>query len=118
MKQINTCAVFEEQMDRIRLMTGRQTQVELAAFFDVSQAAVSDAKRRRKIPAEWLLTLFRMKNILPEWILTGMGPCYVRPLDDNYITEDEAAENMADQMALRRLSSRMLASELVRRTGF
>ncbi len=50
-----------------------RTQVELAAFLEVAQSSVSDAKRRGRIPAERLMTLFEKKRITPEWVLYGQN---------------------------------------------
>ncbi len=110
---------FDVQMERIKLITGKRTQVELAAFLGIRQSAVSDAKRREKIPSDWLSILMRAKNVHPEWILTGNGPCFVSlPTEpERYETGEEATERRSDEGALRRLSSRRLADELVRRTA-
>lgn len=84
----------------------------------IRQSSISDARRLGKIPADWLITLLRVKSVHPEWILTGRGPCYIHKLTPGtYETEDMAQErrNVAD--ALRRLSSRELADELVRRVA-
>lgn len=43
---------FDAQMERIHRATGTRTQVELAEFLGIRQSAVSDARRRGKIPAE------------------------------------------------------------------
>ncbi len=109
--------IFDAQMERIKLITGKNTQVELADLLGVKQCSVSDAKRRGKIPAGWLVILMRYKHANPEWILTGKGPMFVYfpPTEPRYETGDEAAERKANEEALRRLSSRMLADELVRR---
>lgn len=117
MKQTNCDAVFEEQMDRIRRGTGKRTQRKLADFLGVKQSNISDAKRRGKIPADWLIVLFHTKNILPEWILTGQGACFMPPLASRYETGDEAAERQENEKILRRIPARMLADELVRRVG-
>ena len=109
--------IFDTQMERIKLITGKRTQAELAEFFGIRQSSVSDAKRRGKIPSSWLVILMRVKNVFPEWVLTGKGPCYVTlPAPPGcYETGGIAAERKADEEALRRLPSRMLADELVRR---
>ena len=109
--------IFDTQMERIKLITGKRTQVELAEFFGIRQSSVSDAKQRGKIPSSWLVILMRVKNVFPEWVLTGKGPCYLTlPTPPGcYETGDAAAERQADEEALRRLHSRMLADELVRR---
>lgn len=58
------------------------TQVELAAFLGVRQSSISDAKKRKAIPADWLLTLLCKKYINPHWILTGEGPTHLHPCED------------------------------------
>lgn len=50
-----------------------KTQRELAEMLGVSQALVSDARRRGAIPDDWLMTLVRLKNLNPEWVLLGTG---------------------------------------------
>lgn len=48
-------------------------QRELAALFGVRQAAISDARRRNRLPLAWLLELERTKGISPLWVITGEG---------------------------------------------
>ena len=109
-------SVFDEQMQRIYFITGTRTQIELANFLGLRQSAVSVAKRRENIPSDWLVILMRVKNIHPEWILTGKGPCFIGTAPERrYETGEEAVERTADEDALRRLSARKLADELVRR---
>lgn len=114
---MTTYLEFDAQMERIKLITGKRTQGALADFFGIRQSLVSDAQRRGKIPAIWLVILMRVKNVFPEWVLTGKGPCFVTPPTPAgcYATGDAVAERQADEEALRRLPSRMLADELVRR---
>lgn len=64
---------FESQYRRIFEATGCHTQVELAELLGIRQSSISDAKRRRTIPAEWLLKIFDKKGISPDWIRTGVG---------------------------------------------
>ena len=108
--------VFTEQLERIRLITGK---ADLSGFFGVSQSAVSAAMRCGKIPSSWLVILMWVKNAHPEWILTGKGPCLIPlpPEPSRYETDDEVMARKADEEALRRLPSRMLADELVRRVA-
>ena len=104
-------------MERLKLVIRKHTATDLADFFGVPQSAVSAAVRRGKMPSSWLVILMRVKNVHPEWILTGKGPCLMtlRPEPGRYETADEAAGRKADEEALRRLPSHMLAEELVRR---
>ena len=100
--------IFDAQMERLKLVIRKHTATDLADFFGVPQSAVSAAVRRGKMPSSWLVILMRVKNVHPEWILTGKGPCLMtlRPEPSRYETDVEA---------LRRLPSHMLAEELVRR---
>jgi len=65
------------------------TQSALAEELGVSRGAVSDAKSKDKIPAEWLLKLFRGHGINPFWLETGRGTLY---LDQRTVREGSGAE--------------------------
>lgn len=107
---------FIEQLKRIHQITGTHSQTGLAAYLGVRRSAVTNAKRTGMIPAEWLLTLLRVANVNPEWILSGAGPCqFRRQTEDVYEDGETAWERQKDYEALQRLSSRALADELVRR---
>lgn len=108
---------FQEQLERIKEIVAARTQFELANFLGIKQAELSDAMRREKIPSGWLIILMRVKNVHPEWVLTGKGPCFISRAQESgcYETGEAFAKRKADEEALRRLSSRVLADELVRR---
>ena len=108
---------FDAQMARIKLVTGKRTQVELADFFGIKQSSISSAVQRGKIPQSWLVILMRVRNIHPEWVLTGDGPCYIptQPEPGQYETGEQYVERKLDDEALKRLPARALAEELVRR---
>lgn len=61
------------------------TQSALAEELGVSRGAVSDAKAKDKIPAEWMLKLFRGHGLNPFWMETGRGAMY---LDQGTVRED------------------------------
>ena len=105
---------FIEQLKRIHQITGTHSQTGLAAYLGVRRSAVTNARRTGMIPAEWLLTLLRVANVNPEWILSGAGPCRFRRQTENAHEDGETA-CQKDYEALQRLSSRALADELVRR---
>ena len=109
--------IFDAQMERLKLVIRKHTATDLADFFGVPQSAVSAAVRRGKMPSSWLVILMRVKNVHPEWILTGKGPCLMtlRPEPSRYETDVKVTTRKADEEALRRLPSHMLAEELVRR---
>ena len=90
-----------------------RTQIELAHFLGIQQSSISDAKRRGAVPAEWLLKLLRYKGINPDWVLTGEGPRYMRPLDG-----DEVVMPVVHSVEIRppqECSAQELVNELVRR---
>lgn len=68
---------FEAAMERIKIVTGKRTQVQLAAVLEVRQSSISDAKRRYSVPDGWLVKLLRSHQVLPDWILTGEGQQYL-----------------------------------------
>ncbi len=65
---------FDATMARIHAVCGTRTQMQLAEALGVRQSSISDAKRRKSIPAEWLLKLVRQPQANPDWLLTGQGP--------------------------------------------
>ncbi len=78
---LSTQEIFDAQYRRVFEAAGCRTQVELAGFFDVTQSSISDAKRRRSIPSDWLVRLLVKKRTSPEWILFGKGSKHLVPTD-------------------------------------
>ena len=110
-------SIFDGQMERIHLVTGTRTQLELANFLGIRRSSIVDAKKRGRIPSDWLVTIMRIKGVHPEWILTGDGTCSILPSEScgYYEPADVAQERRVKQEALRRLSSKDLTDELLRR---
>ncbi|XPV75548.1 MAG: helix-turn-helix domain-containing protein [Desulfovibrio sp.] len=71
--QFETDAEYKVVLDRILAITATRTQVALAQALGVRQSSISDSKRRKSIPANWLLTLLTQFNTNPKWIETGEG---------------------------------------------
>lgn len=71
-------ATFAEIMGRIHSITNTRTQVELAEFLGIGQSSISDAKKRRSIPSEWLLKLYWEKKVNPGWVIFGRGGKYLQ----------------------------------------
>jgi len=68
-------AILERMLDA----TGCRTQTELAMLLDIGKAAISDAKRRGIIPADWYLKLCRPPHLLnPCWLESGNGAMRIR----------------------------------------
>jgi phage repressor protein C with HTH and peptisase S24 domain len=68
---------FATILQRMMEATGSRTQTQLAAILGVGKAAVSDAKRRGIVPAEWYLRLNRPPyHVNPSWLESGQGNMY------------------------------------------
>lgn len=68
---------FDEAFDRIKKSTGMRTQVEIAKLLDIRQSSISDAKRRQSIPDSWLIKLYQVYNLNPNWIIDGEQPQFL-----------------------------------------
>lgn len=55
---------------------GCSYQIELADFLGTRQSLISDAKRRDRIPSDWLDFLHKTKSVRSEWILHGTPSKY------------------------------------------
>ena len=73
---------FEAQYERVLEAADCKTQIELAAVLDVRQSSISDAKRRKSIPAEWRVKLFEKRRVNPDWIRTGLGGKILQAVDE------------------------------------
>lgn len=69
---------FDEAMERIKKATGTRTQVELAGLLNIRQSSISDAKRRKSIPDNWLVALYEQYGLNPAWIKSGQGAAYLK----------------------------------------
>lgn len=100
---------------RVYAATGCRSQAELGKLLGIRQSSVADAKKRGGVPADWLLTLLRLRGINPDWVLTGDGPCFVKLHSATYECEAVEVECTAREEVLRRLPAKELADELLRR---
>lgn len=98
--------------DRIFAAAECRTQNALAELLGIKQSAISLAKRKGTIPAEWLVKLLRLKGINPEWILTGFGPKKLGPASGE---PDTHVVYLTETRPPRGCSSPELFTELVRR---
>ena len=91
---------FESQYARVFQVAGCRTQLQLAAFLDIKQSSISDAKRRQSIPSVWVEKLSAKCGINPLWIRTGQGGMYIAPTTpergavEAFSTEELLAELM------------------------
>lgn len=101
-------------LQRVYEAVGCRTQVELAQFLGIRQSSISDAKRRKAIPADWLLKILREKGISPDWILTGEGPRTMQAA--GYATAEPSWPAYTTGIrSLKECSTEELLTEIVRR---
>ncbi len=105
--------LFEAQYRRVFEAAGCKTQVELAAFLEIRQSSISDAKRRQSIPSDWRVKLFEKKHINPTWILCGEGGKYLIPTDTPL--DKPRVVRVREIRPPRECSAQDLFNELVRR---
>ncbi|MDL2315857.1 helix-turn-helix domain containing protein [Desulfovibrio sp. OttesenSCG-928-A18] len=68
---------FEEVLQRLFTATGTSSQMELAAWMGIRPSILSDAKRRNRVPVDWLRRLvLRKVDFSPLWIMTGKEPSH------------------------------------------
>lgn len=102
---------FSRQMERILQATGSGTLHGLASLLGFPLSHISDAKRRGSIPTSWLTRLCRVENVDIRWILTGKTSGHVFAQNRH----EHLAEYKNENEVLRKVSSRALAEELLRR---
>lgn len=116
---MNERIAFEAQLARIHESCGTSNLTELAVLMQARMPELTDAKRREKIPAAWLIFLLRSNGANPEWILSGCGPRRLGPLSPGathtYADAQTERERLDKLEALRSFSARELAEELLRR---
>ena len=103
-------------LERVFEAADCRTQEELANLLGIRQSAVSDAKRRKSVPSEWLVCLFRLRGVNPEWVLTGCGPKFLNKENGSDSSAHWERKPKASPELLRMFSSKALADELVRRS--
>jgi hypothetical protein len=108
---MSSSQIFEAQYKRVFEAAGCRTQAELAAMFGVRQSSISGAKRRKSIPADWLVALFTKKRVNPEWVLHGEEGKFLTPTDGDTSHTIRIAEVRPPQEC----SLQELINELVRR---
>ncbi len=70
---------YAAAIKRIYEVTGCANMDDLSAYFNAPLGTISDARRRKRVDAHFLLILLFQKSINPVWILTGEGARYLQP---------------------------------------
>lgn len=71
----------DTQFDRLFDAAGCRTQAELADLLGIRQSSIAVAKRRNRLPSEWLLKILRLRNVNPDWIIFGSVAKYLLPYE-------------------------------------
>lgn len=64
-------------IERLMLASGVKTQTQLASILEISQAAVTQAVSKGKIPEVWFYKVAYHTGRRVEWLRTGDGPEFV-----------------------------------------
>jgi phage repressor protein C with HTH and peptisase S24 domain len=57
---------------------GIRSQLELAEKLGLNRSAISQAKKKKIIPDKWILNLYRLHGVNPDWIETGKGQVFLK----------------------------------------
>jgi len=69
---------FESFLQRVFKATGITTQNELASALKINRSAITQARNKNAIPDKWILKLFRLYGLNPDWVETGSGPIFAK----------------------------------------
>lgn len=65
-------------IERLKTATGARTDRELAAFLNVSAAAISNARKNERVPADWFLQVGQRAGRSIDWLVSGLGQIRAR----------------------------------------
>jgi len=72
-----TALSFESFIKRVFEATGISSQSELAQALRINRSAITQARKKNTIPDKWLLQLFRLFGLNPDWLEKGIGQTYL-----------------------------------------
>ncbi len=85
---LNSEAVF----DRLLEGAGLQRDAQLAGLLGVTPQAVSQARRKRKVPENWLTRVAMQCGVSLDWLLFGTGTPKVSASEEKQVPSVSAAE--------------------------
>jgi phage repressor protein C with HTH and peptisase S24 domain len=71
-------SIFDDFLKRVADTTGIGSQTELAEALHINRSAITQARKKDAIPANWLLHLFRRYGLNPDFAETGKGPVFLQ----------------------------------------
>ena len=75
-------AKFEIFMKKISGALGLRNQNELSAVIGVNSSSITQARKRDKIPANWILQLCLKYGLNPNWLEKDIGPAFIQPFNN------------------------------------
>lgn len=60
-------------IERLKTATSSRTDRELATFLSVSSAAISNARKNARVPADWFLLVGQRTGWSIDWLVSGLG---------------------------------------------
>lgn len=70
---------FDQFLERLANAAGISSQTELAVALGVNRSAITQARKKNTIPSKWLLQIYRIYGLNPDWLETGRGPTFTVP---------------------------------------
>ncbi len=81
---------FGSFLQRVFEATGIASQTELASALKINRSAITQARKKDSIPDKWILQLYRIFGLNPDWLETGSGPTFLR----SSVAEDSVFKNI------------------------
>ena len=69
---------FNTFYKRVSEALGLRSQLELASKLGLNRSAISQAKKKKEVPDRWVLNLYRLYGLNPDWVETGKGQVFVK----------------------------------------
>jgi phage repressor protein C with HTH and peptisase S24 domain len=73
---------FEIFSKKVSDVIGLRNQNELSAVIGVNSSSITQARKRDKIPANWILQLCLKYGLNPNWLEKDIGPVFIQPFDN------------------------------------
>ena len=73
---------FEIFSKKVSEVIGLRNQNELSAVIGVNSSSITQARKRDKIPANWILQLCLKYGLNPNWLEKDIGPAFIQPFDN------------------------------------
>ncbi|MFZ5572044.1 MAG: LexA family transcriptional regulator [Thermodesulfobacteriota bacterium] len=70
---------FDMFLRRVYEATGINSQNELALAMKINRSAITQARKKNAVPEKWLVQLYRLFSLNPDWLETGRGPTFIAP---------------------------------------